>query len=147
MVNREALLDRVNEIMADLHATRHEAAKEAAAEALLARGGLDPQRLIASALPLDNAVIADYLRRQVLDEQRRLTDAMRGHVSTHEAMRTECMDDFKAETQRTITESCAQMADAVLARCLVDIVVELEHQQQQQRGLFDGSIADLLGRK
>ncbi len=81
------------------------------------------RRLLLQSLPLKNPTLKAHILAHVLQEQAELTATLRSDSEVSPNIDT--IDTFRQETSREIQQSCDQMADAILARALIETVAEL----------------------
>lgn len=84
-------------------------------------------RLLLEALPFheDDVAIAAYIRNKILTEQQQLTCYIKEDKSLQDLIHVDAIDTFKQETTSAIVEACESMAEAILARCLIEAVADL----------------------
>jgi hypothetical protein len=83
------------------------------------------QRLAAQSLPMTADMVATHITRHVLDDQRTLVKLLQGEKGLHELLNITALDVFKEETRAAIQDRSDQIADALMARLLVDTAVEV----------------------
>ena len=82
------------------------------------------RRLLLQTLPLQNATVKAHLLAQVLAEQAEHSAVLQS--ATPEVVpNIDALDTFRQETSTEIKQSCDQMADAILARVLIETVADL----------------------
>lgn len=82
------------------------------------------RRLLLQALPLKDATLRAHILAQVLTEQQ-AHNAVLQSGDTEVVPQIDSLDTFRQETQEEITQACNQMADAILARALIETVADL----------------------
>jgi hypothetical protein len=122
VVHVAAMSDRINEICQEIHNVKHGAAASAAHSLPLSR------RLMLQALPLRDDAIRAHIERTVLAEQQALTQVMLNCGTPGPAevpVAVDIIGNYRSEAAREIELASHQMADALLARCLIEACADL----------------------
>jgi hypothetical protein len=70
-------------------------------------------------------MVAAHITRHVLDDQRTLVKLLQGEKGLHELLNITAIDVFKEETRAAIQDRSDQIADALMARLLINTAVEV----------------------
>ena len=76
-------------------------------------------------LPLQPNYIQDYITKQILNEQKKMTEILEGRKRITDLTDVDIIDDFKNITHQNIIEVCNTMADSILTRCLIEAIVDM----------------------
>lgn len=107
---------RINELCEEIFEAKH--ASSPSSTQLFSR------RLLLQTLPLQSAAVKAHLLAQVLSEQAEHSAVLQSAVP-EVAPSIDALDAFRQETSSEIQQSCDQMADAILARVLIETVADL----------------------
>lgn len=119
-VHAAAMADRIQEICAEIHVVKHGPRLAGAPTQPLAK------RLLLQALPLRDDAIKAHITRTVLAEQEELARVMKCATEGSEVpVGVDLIDNYRAEAEAEIRLASEQMADALLARCLIETCAEL----------------------
>lgn len=108
----------MDEVCRELHSLKHHPAYNLSNYTL-------GQRLAAQSLPMTDAMVATYVKRQILTDQHTLVKLLKGEQGLHELLNVTVVDSFREETRQAIQECSDQIADVILARLLVGAVAEV----------------------
>jgi hypothetical protein len=124
---------RINELCAEIFSAKH-GSRTAGGDPSLPL----PKRLLLQSLPLREDAVKAHIARCILAEQQELVEVLRTGGDAPEApVNVDIVDNFRLEAQREIELASNQMADALLARCLIDTCTELG-QLYDMSALFAG---------
>ncbi len=107
----------MNDICEELHRLKHFPQENLASSSF-------PQRLMAESLPMRSEAVARYVTQHILEDQHTLVKLLKGEKGLHELLDIAAIDSFRDETRFAIQECSNQIADAVLARLLIDTVLQ-----------------------
>jgi hypothetical protein len=115
------LCNRINELCAEIFSAKH-GSRTAGGDPSLPLS----KRLLLQSLPLREDAVKAHIARCVLAEQQELVEGLKAGGDAPEApVKVDIIDNFRLEAQREIELASNQMADALLARCLIETCVEL----------------------
>lgn len=80
--------------------------------------------MLLQTLPLNDATLKAHILAQVLQEQAEHSAVLQS-VTTEVVANIDTLDAFRQETSAEIKQSCDQMADAILARALIETITDL----------------------
>ena len=118
------MLDRADEICAEIHAVRH--GPRSAGSALVPLS----KRLLLQSLPLRDGAIKAHIERVIIAEQESAANAINSRIGAEggesAVVDVDLIDNFRQEAEREMTLASEQMADALLARCIIETCADLE---------------------
>lgn len=118
------LFCRMDEICQEIFEAKHGASRSSAPHATPFE-----KLTLMRALPLRNDAIAAHIAARVLAEQQDLAQVLAVTEDQVEVpVEVRAIDTFRQEASREIQLASDQMADALLARCLIETVAELGQQ-------------------
>jgi adenosylmethionine-8-amino-7-oxononanoate aminotransferase len=118
------IVDSINEICEEIFHAKHKTAAAVSPKSL----DIFSKNVLLQALPLQNDAVKAQILSSIIEEQRRVGELKRRGGSVVDSVSVDVIDTFKRETQAELTAACNQMADAMLARCLIETLSELGQQ-------------------
>lgn len=120
-VHPGAMNDRIDEICREIHTAKHGTRPSEVQALPLAK------RIMLQALPLREDAIKAHIQRVIVAEQEALTQSLLAAdgESSEVPVAVDMIDNYRAEAAREIELASHQMADALLARCLIEACADL----------------------
>ncbi len=118
----------MNELCEEIYAAKHPVAESSIGGAFTT---FDPlplsRRLLIQTLPLNEDSVKEHILSRIVTEQQDLTKLVKEGKSGPETLNIEVIDTFRQETQQEIQAACDRMADAMLARILIESIGDIGH--------------------
>ena len=119
----------MNELCEEIYAAKHPAAESNVGGAGHVRTPLDSlplsRRLLIQTLPLNEESVKAHITSRIVAEQQDLTKLVKQGKPVPETLNIEVIDTFRQETQQEIKAACDRMADAMLARILIESIGDI----------------------
>lgn len=77
-------------------------------------------------LSMNDNIIKEYINNQIIYEQTNMIHIMQSKTKLLNKITIQNLDDFKQVNIHNITESCNNIADTILTRCLIELVQDYE---------------------
>lgn len=114
------VLIRANDILQELFDLRHARAAPGDTDPLKPHTASLSKRLLAETLPLTPAAIEATVMARLCEEEARLQEVVQGRRHYLEGISVDVTDGFPDDVNVHMQQLSADVADAILARCLVD---------------------------
>lgn len=110
----------MNEILTEMHNFRHSLHSGGGSLHSNSISSL-PKRILAQSMPLDSDILSNAVLKELLQEMNISQDVYLGKKHFLEMVKVETLDNFQKQVQQRMQELSNDIADQILANCLVDL--------------------------